>query len=247
MGARHHEHLVGRAAPVRAHHEHPLVVDDHPVLRLALRLGHRAEQARLAEAAEAGLLLGDLAGHERDAEELPVRVVERCTRLPAGVHDRLGVAHGGAAGVVLHAIADRGHRQAGVLVVEVGPAVGVLGAEDQHLVDAAGRRLREHRTEVLDPQRFAALERREQVRHHPHEPGAARAVGLERRRRGLLVAGAERALPRRVGLHRQLARDQLPGSRGSLGRHGDPAPRERVEPELTHTEPGGSTVRTLPR
>ena len=123
-----------------------------------------------------------------------MRVLERRARLPAGVHDRLRVADGGAAGVVLHAVADGGHGQPGVLVVEVGPAAGVLGAEHEHLVHAAGRRLREHRAEVLHPQRLVALEGGEQVRHHPHEPGAARAVGLERRWRGLLVAGAERAL-----------------------------------------------------
>ena len=105
---------------------------------LELGLGHRAQQAGLAEAAEAGLLLGDLARHERDAEELAVRVLERGACLSAGVDDRLRVANRGAARVVLHAIADGGHGEAGVLVVEIGPAAGVLRAEDEHLVDAAG-------------------------------------------------------------------------------------------------------------
>ena len=95
---------------------------------LELGLGHGAEQARLAEAAEPALLLGDLAGHERDAEELAVRVLERGAGLAAGVDDGLRVADRGPPGVVLHAVADRGHGQPGVLVVEVGPAARVVRA-----------------------------------------------------------------------------------------------------------------------
>ena len=211
-GARQHEHLVGRAAPERAD-------DERPARRRARRRCPACSSASamvhsrhgLAEAAEPGLLLGDLAGHERDAEELAVRVLERGAGLPAGVDDRLRVAHRRAPGVVLHAVADRRHGQAGVLVVEVGPAAVVVGAEHEHLVHAAGRRLGEHRAEVLHAQRLVALEGREQVRHDPDEPGAARAVGLERRRGRLLVAGAERALPRRVGLDGELPGDQSPG------------------------------------
>ena len=40
---------------------------------------------------------------------------------------------------------------------------------------------------------IVAVERGVAVRHDPHDPPAVAAVGLQRRGRGLLVAGAERA------------------------------------------------------
>src|SRR3546814_4922925 len=50
---------------------------------------------------------------------------------------------------LFRSVADRRHGQARVLVVEVGPAGVVVGREDEHLVHAAGRGLREHGPEVL--------------------------------------------------------------------------------------------------
>ena len=61
-------------------------------------------------------------------------------------------------------------------------------------------------------QRLVAVERGVAVGHHPHDPVALPAVGLERRRGRLLVAGAERAGQRRVGLDGQLAGDEVAGA-----------------------------------
>src|SRR3546814_7249332 len=69
VGARDHQHLVGGAAPVRADDHRTLVVDHHPVADLLLRLDGGAQQARRLEPTEAGLLVDDLTGHERDAEQ----------------------------------------------------------------------------------------------------------------------------------------------------------------------------------
>ena len=54
-----------------------------------------AQEARTDEAGEAGLLLGQLAGDERHAEELPVRVLQGGAGLAARVDDGLGVAEVG--------------------------------------------------------------------------------------------------------------------------------------------------------
>ena len=66
---------------------------------------------------------------------------------------------------------------------------------------------------------------------------------------GLLVPGAERALAVGIGLDRELPGDELTGAGGALDGDRDPAPRQRVQAELTHgaAEPGDRTVRTLPR
>ena len=100
---------------------HPVVGVHDPVVGGLFGLERRAQQARALEAAEPGLLLGDLARHERDAEQLAVRVLEAGPGLAAVVDDDLRVADLGAGRVGLHAVADRrhGHRRLGV--VEVGP------------------------------------------------------------------------------------------------------------------------------
>ncbi len=208
---------------------------------LQLRLGGGAEKARLTEAPKPSFLIGDLARNERDAQQLAMGMLERRSRGPTGVDDRLCVADRRSPCMGLHAVADGGHGQARVLVVEVGPAAVVLGAEDEDLVHAAGGGLGEHGAEVLHPQRLVPLEGREQVRHHPHQPVPAGSVGLQRRRRGLLVARAEGALALRVRLHRPLPGDQLARTGGPLDGHRDPAPRQRVEAELAHV------LATLPR
>ena len=117
------------------------------------------------------------------------------------------------------------------------------GREHEHLVHAAGGRLREHRAEVLHAERLVALEGREQVRHDAHQPVAARAVGLERRRGRLLVARAERALAVGIGLDRELARDELARAGRALDGDGDPAARQRVEAELAHEEQSRGVAR----
>ena len=193
VGAGDDEHLVGGRAPERAHDHDPLVGQQHPVAGRLLLGDGGAEHARVGAVGEALDLGVQLLGHERDAEQLTVRVLERGTRLPAVVDDGLGVADRGLFGVVLHAVADGGDHQAHLPVVEVGPAGPVVGAEHEHLVDAGARGLVEHRAEVVDGEVALALERRVEVRHDAHQPFAVAPVGLERRRRLLLVPGAERA------------------------------------------------------
>ena len=244
-----HEHLVGRPAPVRAHHQHPVVVEHDPVLGADARPrpSCRAGRTRRSDGTRPPPRRSR-PGTNGMPEQLPVRVVERRAGLATVVDDRLRVADRRAPGVVLDAVADGRHHEPGVLVVEVGPAVGVLGAEHEHLVHAAGRRLGEHRAEVLHAQGLVALEGREQVRARrararcrPGRRSRGRAAWPPRCRGRTGTCGSGR--PRRAAC-REI---RSPGSRCPLDGDGDPAPRERVEPELTHTEPGGSTVRTLPR
>ena len=102
----------------------------------------------------------------------------------------------------------------------------VVGREHQHLVDAAGRGLGEHRAQVLDPQRLVAVEGGVAVGHHPDHPLAVLAVGLEGRRGRLLVAGAERAGPLGVGLDGELAGHEVAGAVLAIDGDGDPAPGE---------------------
>jgi hypothetical protein len=71
---RHDHHLVRHAAPERADHHDPFVFEHDAVTGLRLGLEGGAQQARPLVAPEPGLFLGDLAGHEGDAEQLPVRV-----------------------------------------------------------------------------------------------------------------------------------------------------------------------------
>ena len=198
-----------------------------------------AQQARALEAAEPGLLLGDLAGHEGHAEQLAVGMLEAGAGLAPVVHDHLRVADRGPPGVVLQAIADgrHGHRRLGV--VEVGPAGAVLGREHEDLVDAAAVRLREHRAEVVHLQRLVAVEGRVAVGDDPHHPLALFAVGLQRWGRGFLVAGAEGAGPVGVGLDREVGRDQVAGACGPVDGDHDPAPGEGIEAELAHCAPFG--------
>ena len=100
-------------------------------------------------------------------------------------------------------------------------------------------------TEVVDRHRVLALERGIAVRHHADLPRAVAPLRLERRRRGVLRAGAERAGPRRVGLHLLAAGGEVVRALGSLGDDGDPPPVQRVQSELAHCAPilGGAASR----
>ena len=197
---------------------------------------------------EARLLLGELAGDEGHAEQLPVRVLERGPGLPAGVDDRLGVAEVGLRRVLLQPVAQRRHDELHLFLAELAEGGVVLGGEDEDLVDAPGRGLGEHRAPVGHDEGLVPLEGGVEVRHHPDQPVAGRPVGLERRRRVLLVAGAERAgAPERIELGR--ARDERVRAPGAPGAHDDPPPGERIEPQLVHrcsrSGAGSAVFRTI--
>ncbi len=195
----------------------------------ALGVDGGAQEAGAAEASETGDLLHQLAGHERDAEQLAVRVLQAGAGGPAMVHDRLAVADARCVSVLLEAVAERRHGRAHLPIVEVGPALAVVGREHEHLVDARCRGAGEEWSEVFNEHGSGALEGRVAVGHDPQEPLAAVTVGLERRRQLFLVAGTERARPRRVGLDLALAGGDVSRSAGAIGGDRDPAPGEGVQ------------------
>ncbi len=232
MLLRHDEHLVGRTAPVGAQHDHAVVLVHDAMAGRRLGVDDRAQQARSLEPHEPRPLLGDVGGHERHADELAVRMRQRRAGLTAVVDDAERGPHVGVAGVLLQAVAQRGHHEAGVALVEVRPPRLVIGRQHDDLVDAARRRLREHRPEVGHRHRVVARERGIQVGHDPHLPVAVGAVGLERGRRRFLVPGEERAGARRVGFDGELPRCEVDGAQRTVGGDRDPPPRQRVEAEL---------------
>ena len=199
-GAGDDEHLVGVAAPEGADDEDALVGVDDAVPGVLLGVDGGAQQAAAGEAGEAGLLLGELAGHERHPEQLAVGVLDRGAGLAPGVDDGLAVAQARHRRVLLDPVPDGRHDEHRLLVGDVFPAVVVLGGEHEDLVDPSRRRLGEHGPTVLHHEGVVALEGGVEVGHHPDQPVAARAVGLEGRGGGLLVAGAEGAGPGGVGL-----------------------------------------------
>jgi hypothetical protein len=207
---RHHEHLVGHRAPERADDYDAIVGVDHPLGRVLLRLDRGAQEARPDEACEAGLLLGELAGDERHAEQLAVRVLQGGSGLAARVHDGLGVAEVGLRRVLLQAVPQRRHDELDLLLAELPQGGVVLGGEDEDLVDAAGGGLGEDRTPVGHDEGLVAFEGGVQVGHDPDEPAAGRTVGLERGRRVLLVAGTEGAgPPERIGQPRRAPHERV--------------------------------------
>ena len=158
-----------------------------------------------------------------------MRVLERGARLAAGVHDGLGVAQVGLRGVLLQAVAQRRHDELDLLLAQLPQGGVVLGGEDEDLVDAAGGGLGEDRAPVGHDERLVALEGRVEVGHDPDQPATGRPVGLEGRRRVLLVAGAERA-----GAIEGLGHPGRPGHEGvgPLGAaraHDHPATGQRIE------------------
>ena len=224
-----HEHFVGDGAPEGADDHDPVVGVNHPLGRVLLRLDGGAQEARADEPREPRLLLGQLAGDEGHAEQLPVRVLERGARLAAGIHDGLGVAEVGLRGVLLQAVTQCRHHQLDLLLTQLAEGGVVLGGEDEDLVDTAGGGLGEDGAPVGHHEGLVALEGRVEVRHDPDQPAAGRAVGLEGGRRVLLVAGAEGAGTIEGLGHPGGAGDERVGPLGAARAHDHPAAGQRIE------------------
>ena len=175
------------------------LANTHPLALAELGLERGAQDAAAFEAAEGALLFEHLARHERQAEQLAVRVGDRCAGLAAVVDDRLRVADVGCRRVLEEAALQHQHHLGGVGVADVVDAGVVVAGEHEDLVDAAGLGLDVHRPAVVHGERLVAVERRVQVGDHPHAPRAIVVDGLERRQGDLLVARAERARSAGVG------------------------------------------------
>ena len=197
------QHLVGGAAPERADDQYLLVGVDDPVVDVLLGVDRGAEQAAPGEAGEAGLLLDQLTGDEGHPEQLAVRVLDGGARLPAGIDDGLAVAEAGDRRVLLDPIPYGGHHRRGLLVAEHRPRVLMVRGQYEDLVDPARTGLGEDRSAVGDHEGRVALEGRVEIGDDPDQPLAVGPAGLQGRSGDLLVAGAERAGPRGVGLDRR--------------------------------------------
>ena len=163
-----------------------------------------------------------------------MRVLQRGPRLAAGIHDGLGVPQVGLRGVLLQAVPQRRHHELDLLLAELAQGGVVLGGEDEDLVDPAGGCLGEDRAPVGHHERLVTLEGRVEVGHDPDEPAPGRAVGLEGRRRVLLVAGAERAgAIERLG-HPGGAGHERVGPLGAARAHDHPTTGQRIEAQLVH-------------
>ena len=164
-------------------------------------------------------------------------VGQRRAGLAAVVDDGLGEAQVRRLGVLAEAALQHAHQIGCVVIVERVQAAGVIGGEDEDLVDTAGLGLDMHRAVVVHRERLVAVEGRVQVGHHPHAPLTTLVEPLERRRGGLFVTGAERARTRRVGLDVGCTRGEVGGAIGALGDDGYPAAGEWVQTQLTHSTP----------
>jgi len=125
--AGHDEHFVGDGTPERADDDDSVIGVDHPFGRVLFCFDRRAQEARTDEPREARLLLGELPRNERHAEQLTVRVLEGGARLPAGIHNGLGVAEVGLRGVLLEAVAQGRHHELDLLLAELSESCVVLG------------------------------------------------------------------------------------------------------------------------
>ena len=92
-----------------------------------LGLDRGAQHAAADEAGEGPLLVEHLARHERQAEQLPVRVRQRGAGLVPVVDDRLGVADVAGAGVVDEAALEGVHQVRRLTIVEIVQAAVVVG------------------------------------------------------------------------------------------------------------------------
>jgi hypothetical protein len=81
------------------------------------------------------LFVGELSRHERDSEELTVRVLHRCTGRAPVIDDYLGVSYDLRVGVSVHSISNRRHDYGELSIVEVGPTGCVILGEDQDFMD----------------------------------------------------------------------------------------------------------------
>ena len=238
MAARHEQQLERRAAPERGD-AHDVVVGEHdPLAGGQLGLDRGADDAAAGEAGEGPLLVEDLARHERQPEDLGVRVGERRAGLATVVDDHLRVAdlgrrrrarRGGAAG--------RRISSAGCRRPKLVDAAVVVGRVHEDLVDAAGLGRDVHRAEVVDDEPAGAVERRVQVGDDAHLPAG------RRRRRSRARGSVASSLPGQNG-HGRCGSASISAARGAksrrslgpLGHDRDPPPGEWVETHLTHSE-----------
>ena len=233
MVPRHDQELERGAAPVRGDHGDVVGGEHHTFVGGELGLDGGAQQAAAGEAGEGTLLVEDLARHERQTEDLAVRMGDRGTGFAAVVDDGLGVSDLRCGGVVGEPVAKDPHQLARVVVVEQVQARVVIGRVHEHLVDAARLGHHEHRPEVVDSECLLAVEGRIAIGDHPHRPGAVLVDGLEGRWGRLLVTGAERAGPGRI-LDAVVTRCEVVRPLGPLGHDGHPPAVERVQTHLTH-------------
>ena len=231
------EDFVGSAAPERAEGHGVVGRLQYPVAEPLLGGRRRADQTSAGEPRETGLLLGKLPRHERDAEQLAVRVSDGGAGLAAVIDDHLAVAQPGRVLVLLDAVADREHDEVGLLVRERGHRAVVVGRDDQHFVDSACRGFGEHRPTILHDERNVTFERRVPVRNDPHEPAARGPVRLQSGRHRAFVAGAEGARNSLEGVEGRLSRDEEGLPLAAVGRHRDPPPRKGIKTQLIHARP----------
>ena len=205
------QQLVRRAAPVRAHADDVVVGEQDPLARDQFGLDRGAQDAPAVEAAEGALLVEDLAGHERQPEQLAVGVLDRRAGLAAVVDDRLGVADVAGGGVLLETALDDEHQIGGVAVVDRVTTQVVVRGDHEDFVDATRLGLDVHRTEVVDGERLVAVERRVQVGDHPDLPAATFVDRLQRGERVLLVPRTEGARPTGIRFDLLRARAEVGG------------------------------------
>ena len=160
VASRHEQQLERRATPERGDAHDVVVGEHHPLVGGQLGLDRGADHAPAGEAGERPLLVEDLAGHERQPENLGVRVRQRRAGLAAVVDDHLAVAHLGGRGVGGEAALQRVHHLGGLLVVELVEAAVVVRRVDEHLVDPAGLGGDVDRADVVDHEARLAVERR---------------------------------------------------------------------------------------
>ena len=187
VAARHDQHLVRRAAPVRAQNDDVVIGGDDPLTGGHLGLERGAQQAVAGEAGEGALLVEHLTRHERQAEQLPVGMGERSAGLATVVDDRLRVADVGGRGVFEEAALERHHELARGVIVESVERLVVIGRIDEDLVNAGALGGDVHRAVVVDGEALLAMKRRVEVGHrhapatcHPRRSSRVPAVWILR-------------------------------------------------------------------
>ena len=234
VAARDGQHLERRATPVGADHDDAIVGVDDAGAGVELGLDRGTQQARAGEPVEPELLADDLAGDEREPEELPVRVDERRTGFAAVVDDRLAVAELGHRRVGLGTSGNGRHHVFRLLVVDVGPRRIVRWVYHQHFVHPRRIGLGEDRPEMLDDHRLATFEGRIEVRNDQDTPTPVGTGSHQRGRLGFGTTGAERARAAGIGLDIESAGLELVGALTSFGVDRDPSAGQRIKSELTH-------------
>ena len=232
--ARDDQQFVGAAAPVGAQ-AHDVVVGEHDALAIGeLGFDGGAQDARTLEAGKGALFFQNFARHERQAEQLTVRVGQRGTGLATVVDDGLGVADVRRLGVVDETTLQRLHRLRRLVIVAEVDATVVIGRVHEDLVDAAGLGHHVHRAEVMNGKRIVAVEGGKEIGNNAKAPRATLVHLLECRQRGFFVTGAERARTARVGLDLRGARGKVGWALSTVGHDGDPTSGERIQTHLRH-------------